>query len=156
MATKVTVVSNSQSMGLGGGDYLWGTRTEAGAHLSTQGFTYAIQKHGGGTEHSMISGCGSDQGRRHPSSASHLLVQKKTSPVTGRTSPTPADLLTPQALTPSPLDVSLQEVVVPGWQHVTWFSFHFVYTSLSMAKGTSFPGWTSYNFVFCFSSEGFK
>lgn len=103
MATKVIVVSNSQSMGLGVGDYLWGTRTEAGAHPSSQGFTYAIEKHGGGTEHPIISGCRYHPGGRHASSALHLLVQKKTSPVTGLTSPTPADLLAPQALTPSPL-----------------------------------------------------
>lgn len=74
MAAKVTVGRNSQSTGLG-------TRTEAGVHPSTQGFTYAIQEHGGGTAHSITSDCGSNQGGRHPSSAPYL-VQKKVSPPT--------------------------------------------------------------------------
>lgn len=77
MAAKVTVVSNSQSMGLGGGDYVWSTRTEAGAHPSTQGFTHAIQKHGGGTGHPIISDYGSDQGGHHPSSAPLCLSRRK-------------------------------------------------------------------------------
>lgn len=40
---------------------------------------------------------------------------------------------------PDPPPPSLQEVTASGWHHVTWFSFHFLYTYLSVAKGTSFP-----------------
>lgn len=84
MADKVTVVSNSQSMGDGGvGDCLWGSRAAASAHSSTQGFTYAIQEHGGVSAHPIISGCGSDQGGLHSSLDPHLLLHKKTFPGTG-------------------------------------------------------------------------
>lgn len=40
---------------------------------------------------------------------------------------------------PIPATPSLQEVTSPGQQHVTWWSFHFIYTFLSMAKGAGFP-----------------
>lgn len=40
---------------------------------------------------------------------------------------------------PIPTSLSLQEVTASGWQYVTWFPFHFLYTYLSVAKGTSVP-----------------